>query len=706
MFALISPGTWAPAAWAQGAQNQNQNANQKPKDSNQWPTPSGLTAENLSNVGASAVEIEAVLRKDRGLFIELKRWVAKDGADHGQIVRDAELEDSAIYQRLESDVKFRSVATALLQRYGYLLPQLNPDSPMAKEQELLLQERVKWLAQRQEVVRQKAAEQTARQLPCDLQYDPDCNDREERERERTQVRDNRAQPGDRNPADLDDDPNNVAPQGQGGEPQRQQTTRGLTQVTQTGGATGAGDSLMPLPLRTQDAQPAADPYGLANPLETAQDASDWNSDYQTMGATGTSPSGYGAANGTTDRRTGTEGAGTRALANGGRGSAAGYEEGGRDRKGMETALGTPLVREPQPYGNIPALYDMYMKASPRPPQPVRFGLDVFDRSARNPGRLPMDLPVGPDYVIGPGDGLALDLWGGVSHRLLRTVDPEGRLSLPEVGPVLVSGKSLGDAQEAVEKALRGQFRDVSVSLSLARLRTVRVYVVGDVERPGAYDISSLSTPLNALFAAGGPTGRGSLRNVKHMRGDQLIEEVDLYDLLLHGVRSNMQRLENGDSVLVPPLGKQVTVEGMVRRPAIYEIRSENNLAEVLELAGGILPSAALGHIEVQRTVAHDRQTMLSLMLPQEQDAQQITQKLASFPIQDGDAVNLFPIAPFNQDAVYLEGHVVRPGRYAYRQGMKLTDVVASYKDLLPEPAAGYAEIIRLNAPDYRLSVES
>ena len=136
----------------------------------------------------------------------------------------------------------------------------------------------------------------------------------------------------------------------------------------------------------------------------------------------------------------------------------------------------------------------------------------------------MDLPAGPDYVVGPGDGLAIDLWGGVSQRVYRTVDREGRISLPEVGPVLVSGKSLAEVQQNLQQILRTQFRDESADVSLARLRTIRVYEVGDVANPGAYDISSLSTPLNALFAAGGPTPQGSLRIVKHFRGNQLVED--------------------------------------------------------------------------------------------------------------------------------------------------------------------------------------
>ncbi|MGH9825278.1 MAG: SLBB domain-containing protein, partial [Blastocatellia bacterium] len=237
-------------------------------------------------------------------------------------------------------------------------------------------------------------------------------------------------------------------------------------------------------------------------------------------------------------------------------------------------------------------------------------------------------------------------------------------------------------------------------------RTIRVYDVGDVQEPGAHDISSLSTPLNALFVAGGPTAQGSMRNVKHYRGNQLVETVDLYDLLLHGVRTDMQRLENGDTIMVPPIGPQVTVEGMVRRPAIYELRDEKNLASVLELAGGLLPTAALRHIEVQRVVAHDKRTMLSLDIADSSDPSEVTKKLESFPIADGDRVRVFPIAAYNQDAVFLEGHVIRPGRYSYRSDMRVTDIISSYKDLLPEPATKYAEIIRLNAPDFRPSVES
>jgi polysaccharide biosynthesis/export protein len=308
--------------------------------------------------------------------------------------------------------------------------------------------------------------------------------------------------------------------------------------------------------------------------------------------------------------------------------------------------------------------------------------------------------------VGPGDGLTIDLWGGVARRLTRVVDREGRVSIPEAGPILVSGKSLADVQTTIEHALRTQFHDESADVSISRLRTIRVYEVGEVNNPGAHDISSLSTPLNALFVAGGPTSQGSMRVIKQYRGDQLVQTVDLYSLLLHGVRTDMQRLENGDTVMVPPVGPQVTVEGMVRRPAIYELKDEKNLADVVSLAGGLLPTAALRHIEVQRLVAHEKRTMMTLDINGTDDQAAVTQKLEAFKVEDGDKVRIFPIAAYNEDAIYLEGHVIRPGRYSYNKDMRVTDIIGSYKDLLPEPALKYAEIVRLNAPDFHPSVES
>jgi len=231
-----------------------------------------------------------------------------------------------------------------------------------------------------------------------------------------------------------------------------------------------------------------------------------------------------------------------------------------------------------------------------------------------------------------------------------------------------------------------------------------------VLRPGAYDVSSLSTPLNALYQAGGPTARGSLRILRHYRGQQLVGEIDLYDLLLHGVRSSLERLQAGDTIMVPPLGAQLTVEGMVRRPAIYELHHEHDLAEALELAGGVLNTGTVRHIEVERVVAHEGRSMLRLDLPEKvlpennlpesNNQEAVTKALEGFKIQDGDKIRISPILPYSEQTVYLDGHVVHPGKHAFREGMRITDLIRSYTDLLPEPAARHAEVIRLASPDF------
>src|SRR6266568_2430767 len=643
--------------------------------------PSGLGKENLGRVAASATQIRGVLVKDEGLLVELKRWVAKEATDNGQVVDDSMLTDQAIFDRLEQDVTFRSIATRLLQRYGYLIPSPNPDSDFAKEKELVLKERARRLVQieaqedTESLRQQKNDGDLERTATCDPRREDDCaNQLPTDRRQKTRARGVMPSP-EANPQRA---PGQLSPQ----TPSRILQAEGSPQdAEQPDGANSSSD----LELISSPAKRDSDSYAGSQSL------------------------GQGANDGLTVGRS----VPSMPLERGGAGEVV------ADKSGMETRARVPrgrtneedmtpvrMVHRANPYADIPSLYDMYVQASAHQRPTERFGLEVFRNTANDPEAIPMDLPVGPSYVVGPGDSLSIDLWGGVSQRLPRTVDREGRVALPEVGPVLVAGRTLGEAQEIVQRALRTQFRDVSADVSLLRLRSVRVYVVGDVTSPGAYDVSSLSTPLNALFAADGVTSQGSLRRLQHYRGKQLIEEVDAYDLLLHGIRGDLQRLENGDSLMIPPLGPIVTVEGMVRRPAVYELRNEKTLLDVLDLSGGILPAAALQHIEVQRLVAHEKRTMLSVQISDTSDSEAVRTQMSGFEVQDGDEIHIFPIAPYNSASIYLQGHVLRPGRYSYKPEMKLTDLVTSYADLLPEPSVRYAEIIRLHAPDYRPVVET
>jgi protein involved in polysaccharide export with SLBB domain len=367
-------------------------------------------------------------------------------------------------------------------------------------------------------------------------------------------------------------------------------------------------------------------------------------------------------------------------------------------------LQTTINQEPNPYYDVPSLYDLYQQVSPQTAQLTRFGSDVFLNGTGNTDIVPMDLPAGPDYVVGPGDTLNIELWGGYSDQLQQVVDREGRVQLPEVGTVLVEGRSMAEVQGILQTVLRRQFRDVRTDVSLARVRTVRVYVVGDVMRPGAYDISSLSTPLNALFVAGGPSPNGSLRTLEHYRGRQLIQSVDVYDLILHGIKQDVQHLESGDTILIPPVGPQITVEGMVRRPAIYELRGQPTLAEALQMAGGVLPSGTLRHVEVERVEAHQKRSMLKLDLPENNNDQAVNRALGDFKVQDGDVIDISPILPYDYQTVYLDGHVFHPGKYPYHPEMHVSDLIKTYGDLLPEPYREHAEIIRLSQPDFRPEV--
>lgn len=363
-----------------------------------------------------------------------------------------------------------------------------------------------------------------------------------------------------------------------------------------------------------------------------------------------------------------------------------------------------VVRKNNPYPGLQSLRDLYAQVPQQETNVKRFGSDVFRvRGMGSLDRQSMDLPAGADYVLGPGDDLNISLWGGVSQRFTRVVDREGRIALPDAGLVDVAGKTIATAQQLTQQVLTPYYNNIHVDISLNRIRTIRVYVVGDVQHPGAYEVSSLSTPLNALYAAGGPTDRGSFRAIKQIRGTKTVREIDLYEFLLHGVLLDSARLEAGDTILIPPVGPQVTVAGMVRRPAIYELRSERDLADVVDLAGGLLVTAALGQIKVERVEAHERRAMLSVDLPSGSSLGDLRKLLGPLGAQDGDRINISPIAPSLSEVVYVQGHVTHPGKYPFRKGMDVGALIKSYGDVLPEPA-DHAEVVRLQPPDYRPKV--
>lgn len=675
-----------------------------------------VAAENLDLVAASTSQIRSVLVQNPGLVIELKRLMAERATELGQVLTADDLTNEALYEKLDSDLRFRAAATVLLQRYGYLLPTINPKSEMGEERQIFIQQRAMELAKLAQQPQTQPLSQTA--SSCGPLQNSNCPSKQP----------NSNAPNQSFP--LGNMPSYAYPPGTQTTPGNPSTplTRQQPMLASLPGENSAGTALNPLAMGT--GENAGNLPGTTGSTPELEALNGGLSGLQGLGTGSSLGSELGVEQGTGNlyglsqqfpQLPYSSSSGQSAMLPGGAQpaiynpapygtSANGYNPANPYawRYGMENEQERQqpqLVSRNDPFSGIPSLYDMYMQAAPQPAKLQRFGLAVFRDTTASDQIIPMDLPVGPSYIVGPGDGLTIDLWGSVSERLFRSVDRTGRIDLPEVGPVEVSGDTLGQVQQTVQRLLRTQFHTISADVSVTRLKTVRVYVVGNVEHPGAYDVSALSTPLNAEFAAGGPTANGSLRVIQHWRGNKLLQTVDVYDLLLHGVQSNVLPLADGDTIRIPRVGPQVTVEGMVRRPAVYELLHEKDLAQVIQLAGGILPTATLKDIEVERLVAHQKRVMLNLNIKNSANPATIEKELAAFHVENGDVIHIFPIAPYNQDAVYLEGHVLRPGKYAYHPGMRLADLISSYKDLLPQPS-DYAEIIRLMPPDFHPVVES
>lgn len=335
------------------------------------------------------------------------------------------------------------------------------------------------------------------------------------------------------------------------------------------------------------------------------------------------------------------------------------------------------------------------------PEPVRreleqYGYDFFKNSLQLTSAIDA-MPVGTNYQLGPGDVLSLNVWGAVNLRQELTVDRNGEVMIPKVGTVRVWGLPFDQARTAVREAMNRYFRNYEMSLTLGKLRSIQVYVVGEVEAPGSYPVSSLGTVINALAAAGGPSRNGSLRTIRVTRGSQAVATVDLYDMLLSGDRNKDVQLQNGDTIFVPVIGPVVAVAGEVRRPSIYELKGATTLPEILKMAGGVAASGSLKRIQVERLVDNTARIALDYT-PKDAD---LDTALAAVELKDRDMVKVFPVQEAIRQIVVLKGNVQQPGEYQFRPAMRLTDLIPSTQQLLPESYLDSVEITRMSPPDYR-----
>jgi len=358
---------------------------------------------------------------------------------------------------------------------------------------------------------------------------------------------------------------------------------------------------------------------------------------------------------------------------------------------LETPIPTTPLAPIQPSVEKPSEFEHFIAG--KVPLTVsvdirQFGYDLFRKPPST--FAPVDnIPVGPDYVLGPGDEIRITIWGKIEGQWNVVVDRDGNVSLPKVGILGVTGLTFKELKELLHKEFSKYYTGFEMNVSMGPLRTIRVYVVGNAERPGAYTVSSLSTLVNALFEAGGPSKTGTMRDIQVKRNDKTIVHFDMYDLLLKGDKTKDIRLMPEDVIFIPHVGTLVGIAGNVRNPAIYELKGETRLFDLIQMAGGLTSVAFKGRVQVQRIEDHQFRTIF------EGDLIEIEKNPEkNFAIRDGDLVKVFSVVE-TKNTIIITGAVANPGEYGVTPGVtKVRDVISLSGGLLYY-ASNQAEITRI-----------
>jgi len=331
----------------------------------------------------------------------------------------------------------------------------------------------------------------------------------------------------------------------------------------------------------------------------------------------------------------------------------------------------------------------------------QFGYDFF--GVQFSGFPPvLDMPVGPDYVLGPDDTFSLHIWNSPDASLNRSyitpVERDGTVFVPQIGSIPVAGSTFSQATMVIRARLGTVLKRFDLHISMARLRTIKVYVVGEVVRPGAYEISSLATTSHALYAACGPAKSGSLRRIQVVREGKALATLDFYGFLLSGDRTQDIRLQSGDTLVVPSIGAVAAIGGPVRRPGIYELDDKTTLGRLIELAGGLAPTADRKRCQIFRVEA-GRRVILDVALDAVLDGSDSPQPI----MLDGDVARLMGVPSRVDNAVKVTGAVRNPGLQEFRPGMRLKDLVSPDR-LLIDAYMDRAELVRTDPVTYEVTV--
>ena len=341
------------------------------------------------------------------------------------------------------------------------------------------------------------------------------------------------------------------------------------------------------------------------------------------------------------------------------------------------------------------------KPKPKPPAggaaTEPFGYNLFTNPASTFAPV-SNVPVPPNYVVGPGDTFDVQLYGNEAGNYVLGVDRNGQIDFPKLGPITVSGMGFDSARRVIEERVAQQLIGTQVNVTMGTLRTIRVFVLGEVQQPGSYTVGGLATMTNALFASGGVKTTGSLRRIELKRNGQLVSTLDLYDLLLHGDTSGDHRLQQGDVIFVPPIGPTVSIDGAVLRPAIYELKSATTLEQMVRIAGGLLPDADQRRVSIERILPSRLYETVNFDL--------LNRPGRDAKVENGDRIHIATIRPTLEKSVQLVGDVYRPGDFAYRPGLRLSDVLPTFKELKPTADPHYIMIRRIIPPAHRIEVLS
>ena len=309
-----------------------------------------------------------------------------------------------------------------------------------------------------------------------------------------------------------------------------------------------------------------------------------------------------------------------------------------------------------------------------------------------------DVPVPPEYRLGPGDTVDVQLFGKENRQYSLVVNRDGTINFPSIGPVNVMGKPFEELKQAILDRVAEQLIGTRASVNMGALRSIQVLVTGDARRPGSYTVSGLSTVTNALFVSGGVEDIGSLRNIQVRRNSKIVATLDLYDLLLNGNAEDDVRLNSGDVIFIPTVGATVGVGGFVNRPAIYELKNEKTVQQIVKLAGGLRADALPQLSRLERYAEGGQREYIDIDLTSAEGQSQ--------QVLFGDTLLVPPAVSSQVGGVLLMGHVLSPGRYQWKQGMRLTDLIEGLDSLQVQADLGYVLVRRETYPDKRIKVLS